>query len=145
MTVLFRGRLPLPPGINASYKIVRIRRAGGREYQRLGETPELRQFKKDAALELSQTKVDVTLWEQIRHALPRKTPLQGEITFFFETMWRRDVDGGIKHTIDAVFAHLILNDNLLVDLHVRKLVDKNDPHTDVEISLLKDEPLWQQS
>jgi len=133
---LFRGRLPLLPGINQSYKIVRVKRAGGGEYQRLGETSVLRQFKKDAALELSQTKVDRKLWEQIRHALPRKTPLQGEITFFFETMWRRDVDGGIKHVVDAVFAHLILNDNLLVDLHIKKQVNRDDPHVDVEINLM---------
>jgi Holliday junction resolvase RusA-like endonuclease len=135
MTVLFRGRLPLPPGINQSYKPVHIARRDGREYSGIGSTRELLQFKKDAAKELLQAEVDWQQVDHIRASRRHKIPLACEVIFFFKTMWKRDIDGGEKHCIDAVFEYLKLNDNLLVDLHMKKLIDPNDPHTDVHIML----------
>jgi hypothetical protein len=36
----------------------------------------------------------------------RKVPLQMEIKFFFKSLWKCDIDGGIKAVQDAVFQRL---------------------------------------
>jgi Holliday junction resolvase RusA-like endonuclease len=44
-----------------------------------------------------------------------------------------DVDAGEKAAIDAVFHYLTLNDNLVVDKHTTKEVDREDPRVEVEL------------
>ena len=131
---IFKGRLPLPPGINRSYQIVYI---GKRP--RISDTPRAVAFKEEAALRLNQQQQAVQWWmvENIRNHVEEKVyiPLAVDITYFFPTMWRRDLDGGDKAVIDAVFKFLQLNDNLLVDLHATKQVDKSDPRVEISISV----------
>ncbi|HEY7418745.1 MAG TPA: RusA family crossover junction endodeoxyribonuclease, partial [Ktedonobacteraceae bacterium] len=55
------------------------------------------------------------------------------ISFYFPTLWKKDVDGGEKHIIDAVFQHLELNDNLNVEIHVYKFADRDEPRVEVEL------------
>src|SRR5579859_938574 len=118
----FAGRMDLPPGVNASY------RPGSKT---LLDTPEEAEFKRDAALLLSQGYHDYALINAIR-ASRRKVPLKVNLHFYFKTMWKRDIDGGIKAALDAVFGRLELNDNLIVDLHVTKHVDDQKPRTEIE-------------
>lgn len=121
----FAGRCDLPPGINGSYQ-------PGSERNPIIGTEKLKQFKKDADLLLSQGYHDWTLINALRVS-KRKVPLQMEIHFFFKSLWKCDIDGGIKSVQDAVFARLGLNDNLVVDLHVSKEADPENPRVEVEV------------
>lgn len=137
MTEIFKGRLPLPPGINRSYQIVYIGR-----HPRIADTPCAAAFKEEVALLLSQQQqaVQWRMVENIRNYVAEKVyiPLKMDICYFFPTMWKRDVDGGDKAVIDAVFKFLQLNDNLVVDLHATKQADKSDPRVEFELSLAQE-------
>lgn len=128
----FTGRLPVPPGINRSYKNFLDKETGK---SRFAGTPESRAFKKAAARELEHALVDWSVVEAIRAAKLKKKhiPLEMTISFFYESRWRKDIDAGEKATIDAVFKHLQINDNLIVAKHTFKEIDKTNPR--VEISL----------
>jgi Holliday junction resolvase RusA-like endonuclease len=133
----FSGRLPIPPGINQTYRIVYIGR-----HPRLADTPKAAAFKEDAALCLSQQR-DLVRWDvvaNIRTSAEIKIyiPVSVSIAYHFPTMWKRDVDGGDKAVIDAIFKHLQLNDNLVVDLHATKQANRQDPHVYVEISIVQE-------
>ncbi len=121
----YAGRCELPPGINASYQ-------PGNGRNPIVGTKELHQFKDDAALLLSQGYHDWALINALR-ASRRKVPLRMEIHFYFKSLWRCDIDGGIKAVMDAVFNRLGLNDNLVVDLHISKEADPENPRVEVEV------------
>lgn len=130
----FTGRLPVPPGINRSYQIVYVGK-----HPRIADSPKAVAFKEEATLRLAQQRNQVQ-WpvvETIRNyaQLRAYIPLKVDITYFFVTMWKRDVDGGDKAVIDVVFKFLELNDNLVVDLHATKQTDKSDPRVEIELSV----------
>jgi len=127
MTGLVFAILPLPPGINASYKTGR-----GNFYG----SPELKGFKEEAHYALLQQK-DKVDWVAIEAIQKRKgkTPLAASIDFYYPTLWRRDIDGGEKAVIDAIFGYVGLNDNLIVDKHTRKMVDRGNPRCEISVSL----------
>lgn len=121
--------LPLPPGINASYKIVKIGRA-----HRLSATSELQAFKLQAHFALNKQQ-DHIAWPvlQLLQTSKKKIPLRLELTFYYETQWLHDIDGGIKSVQDAIFKHLSINDNRVIDLYVRKRVDKDNPRCETKL------------
>ena len=49
------------------------------------------------------------------------------IRFYFTSALRRDVDGGLKIAQDALCEGLGINDNRIVETHLYKHVDKNNP------------------
>jgi Holliday junction resolvase RusA-like endonuclease len=130
--------MSLPPGINNSYKIVKILNSeDGVSSMRLGATPELEEFKESAGWELKVAPVcDWLVIEAIKLNKKSKTPLAVRLKFYFPTLWKRDIDGGEKHVIDAAFRHLGLNDTLVLDLHVTKEADREDPRCEIEICCL---------
>lgn len=119
--------LPLPPGINASYKTGR-----GKFYG----SPELARFKDEAHYALVQ-QTDRIDWVVIQDIQERhgKTPLTAVIDFYYPTLWRRDIDGGEKAVIDAVFKHIGLNDNLIVEKYTRKFVDRDRPRCEISVAI----------
>ncbi len=128
----FAGRLPLPPGINGSY------RPGTADHPIIG-TKALHQFKADAAQMLSQGYHDWSIINAI-HKTRLNVALRMDIHFFFKTLWKQDIDGGVKAVIDAVFTRLNhtfddnrFNDNTVVDLHVKKREDSDDPRVEIEL------------
>lgn len=124
----FRGEVPLPPSTNKAYTIIYIG-----DQPRIGPSSELKQFKKDAASTLLQADIDQQALLAIREA-KCKVPLAVGLTAYFETMWRRDLDGIIKFSIDAVFEFIGLNDRLVVELdNPKKLVDRTHPRVEVTI------------
>ncbi len=138
----FQGTMPLPPGINQSYKIVEIETRDYGPIKRLGDSAVSEQFKADAALMLSQAYCDWPLVVAIRES-KKKVPLIVEIKVYFPTMWKRDLDGVEKHAMDAAFARinkdvvkpgLLLNDNQVVRKITDKFVDSQDPRLEIEIS-----------
>jgi crossover junction endodeoxyribonuclease RusA len=129
----FTGRLPIPPGINESH------RPGGKN-GRTVHTKVAKAFKQNAGWMLKSATVDWQMVGAIQEAKKKhkQIPLECNIIYFFEHMWLRDEDGGIKITQDVVFQYLELNDNLVVDLHVKKRMDKADPRTEVSLFLVQE-------
>jgi crossover junction endodeoxyribonuclease RusA len=118
--------LPVPPSINHQYATVQGRRVlsrAGREYKRL-------------------VAEEVENWLS-RQGLPATAvaPLQQHylslsITFYFATPLRRDLDGGLKIAQDALCEALGVNDNLVVEIHLRKRVDRRHPRIEVQLIAL---------
>lgn len=158
--------LPLPPSINRSYKKVTVPKKetayapsafknGKRVYSfngqremvdRLGATKELQQFKKDAAAYLCSldcASFNYAVVANIRTAAnlpkPIHIPLKFVVRFYYASLWKRDIDGGIKAVQDAVFKHLDLNDNLVKRLWVDKDIDAKNPRVEVELSILEED------
>lgn len=122
------GVLSLPPGINGSYRPGSARRP-------IVGTKALHQFKNDAALQLTQVYHD---WPQINviQASQVKVPMRMDIYFYFETLWKRDIDGGVKAVMDAVFEHLQLDDVLVVEQPTFKRADRHNPRVEFEVCCL---------
>lgn len=131
----FVGVMPMPPSLNASYKP----RAGRKEHESgIAGTPELDQFKCDAALMLADqttTKIDWTILSKLREANSRKpqSPLAVTLRFYFATEWRCDLDDRIKAAIDAAFVRLGLDDRLVVRIEAEKLVDALRPRCEIDV------------
>jgi Holliday junction resolvase RusA-like endonuclease len=133
-SVFFSGSLPIPPGINRSYKNFLNKKTGKSMF---AGTPEARRFKQQAAQQLQDAQVDWSVVEAIQTAKKKhkQTPLEMTISFFYESRWRRDIDAGEKAAIDAVFKHLQLNDNLIVAKHTFKEIDKMNPRVELQLCI----------
>jgi crossover junction endodeoxyribonuclease RusA len=125
-----RLTLPLPPSINEQYATVDDRRvlsAGARRFKRqVHET--LRTLRRQGTLS-----PELELRLQAGY-------LALFLEFYFATPLRRDLDGGLKITLDALCVALGVNDNRVVDIHLTKRIDPLHPHLDVELEALPD---WQ--
>ena len=118
--------LPIPPSINHQYATVNGRRilsAAGRRYK----------------LEIGQ---------QILIALAHSTNKQSlllklrteyvalSIRCHFTSLLRRDIDGGLKITQDALCEALGLNDNRVLELHLYKDVAAGSPSMELTLRIL---------
>ena len=56
------------------------------------------------------------------------------IRFYFTSGLRRDVDGGLKIAQDALCEGLGLNDNRIVETHLYKYIDKDNPRIEVHLA-----------
>ena len=121
--------LPLPPSIDHQYATVQ----GRRVLSRSG-----REFKSLVAEEVENwldkgPHVDVTLFQHHYLALT--------ITFYFRSALRRDLDGGLKIAQDALCEALGVNDNLVIEIHLRKRVDRHSPRMEVQLTALTAESI----
>jgi len=116
--------LPVPPSVNHQYATVNGRRlisSAGRAYKiQVGQL---------VWLKLAQS-------AHRAHLLGR---LQSEwlalsIRFFFTSALRRDVDGGLKIAQDALCEGLGINDNRIVETHLYKYIDKDNPRIEVHLT-----------
>src|SRR5712691_7540659 len=116
--------LPLPPSINHQYATVQGRRVlsrGGREFKRLVVEEVENWLEK-------HPHVDVALFQHHYLALT--------IMFYFMSALRRDLDGGLKIAQDALCEALGINDNLVVEIHLSKRVDRHSPRIEVHLTAL---------
>ena len=118
----------MPPSINEQYYTDKQGR------RRL--TPGALRYKTEVQRTLHALIAQNILHEALLKRL-RKGYLAVFIECFFETPLRRDLDGGIKITIDSICQELDINDNRLVDLHLSKRIRPLDPHLYVEIDALE--------
>ena len=125
-----RFHLPLPPSINQQYATVNGRRVLSRAS---------RQYKKDVTKAIRHFRADGTISDTLVAAL-RQGFVGLFIDFFFETPGRRDLDGGLKITQDAICDALGVNDSKVVDVHLVKRIDPLRPHIEVELEAILD---WQ--
>jgi crossover junction endodeoxyribonuclease RusA len=120
--------LPIPPGINEQYATINGHRVS---------TAVARRFKKDVKNKLVALEREGMLHEELRERL-RHGYLSLLLAFYFETPLKRDLDGGLKITQDALCEGLGLNDNRVVSIHLLKYIDPLHPHLDVELEALDD-------
>jgi crossover junction endodeoxyribonuclease RusA len=123
--------LPVPPSINRQYATVNGRRvlsSEGRSYKALvaqqimvllARSPHRQQF----------------------HRRCRERHLALSIRFYFPSLLRRDVDGGLKIAQDSLCNALAINDNRITEIHLQKHVDAAHPR--MEISLHPTDPQHQ--
>jgi crossover junction endodeoxyribonuclease RusA len=116
--------LPVPPSVNHQYATVNGRRlmsSAGRAYK---------------------IQVGQLVWLKLAQSAHRAhllTRLQSEwlalsIRFFFTSALRRDVDGGLKIAQDALCEGLGINDNRIVETHLYKYIDKDNPRIEVHLT-----------
>lgn len=136
----------LPPGINHSYDIRKIKTKLGKWAHTLMDSDESKEFKSNVAeyLDLNQG-IEIADWEWIRKisdlsAGKNKVPLYADIYVYFPTLWKRDIDGCEKHIIDAACKFLKsggcnINDNTIVDKRIRKYAWSENPHCEISLSV----------
>ena len=122
--------LPLPPSINSQYTQVGNKRVLSKEHTA---------FKKQVKQRVHRLRVDDLLTDEFIAALG-KGWVGLFLDFYFETPLRRDLDGGLKITQDALLDALSINDNRVVDIHLVKRIDPNKPRVEVELEAI---PSWQ--
>lgn len=122
--------LSLPPGINSQYATVNGRRV-------LSE--EARKWKREVAKQVERLEDSDRLTDEMQRTLV-KGYLSVFLDFYFTTPHKRDLDGGLKITLDAVCEALGLNDNRVVDIHLIKKIDPLDPRLEVTLESVAD---WQ--
>jgi crossover junction endodeoxyribonuclease RusA len=127
---ILRLTLPLPPSINEQYATVDGHRV---------TTVVARRFKQHVRETLRALGQQGILHDEIRNRL-RQSYLALFLDFYFTTPLKRDLDGGLKITQDALCEGLGLNDNRVVDIHLVKHIDPLHPHLDVELEAIPD---WQ--
>lgn len=118
--------LPIPPSINHQYATVNGRRvlsSAGRAYKT--------QVGQHVWFALIRSPFKINLRDRLL-----SEPLVISIRFFFASSLRRDLDGGLKITQDAVCEGLGINDNRIVETHLYKHVDKASPRIELSLSTL---------
>jgi len=127
---ILRITLPIPPSINEQYATVKGLRVS---------TAIARHFKQQVRLALTAMEREGRLSTELRAHL-RQSYLALFLAFYFETPLKRDLDGGLKITQDALCEGLGINDNRIVSIHLVKYIDPLHPHLDAELEALDD---WQ--
>ncbi len=125
-----RFTLPLPPSINNQYTQVGKIRVLSKEHEA---------FKRQVERRIHRLRVDNTITDAFIEAL-KNGWIGLFLDFYFETPLRRDLDGGLKITQDAVLAALDINDNRVVDIHLVKRIAPNNPRVEIELEAI---PEWQ--
>ena len=118
--------LPLPPSINHQYATVQGRRvlsSAGRRFKAV--------VGQEVLCALARRKSGHTLGQMLDGA-----SLALDLRFYFESELRRDIDGGLKITQDAVCEALGLNDNRIVEVTLRKKRDAASPRLELSLHAL---------
>ncbi len=125
-----RLTFPLPPSINEQYATVDGHRVS---------TVIARRFKQQVRDVLRTLERQGHIHNELLNYF-RQNYLALFLDFYFSTPLKRDLDGGLKITQDALCEGLGLNDNRVVDIHLSKHIDPLHPHLYVEIEAISD---WQ--
>lgn len=121
--------LPMPPSVNNQYATVNGRRV---------LSAEARRFKSLVRDKIGAMGFEGTLSPEMLETL-RRSYLSLFIDFYFPTPLKRDLDGGLKITQDALCEALGVNDNRVVDIHLVKKIDPLNPRIQVQIETIPEE------
>ncbi len=116
--------LPLPPSINRQYATVNGRRvlsATGRRY-------------KVTVGQLFMTAPSSSEWTSFLQKAQAHF-LMLTIHFYFPTLLRRDIDGGLKIAQDSLCEAMNLNDNRIMEIHLYKTLDRDNPRLECTLAL----------
>jgi crossover junction endodeoxyribonuclease RusA len=128
MAVSLKLTAPLPPSVNHQYATVGNRRVLSKEAQA---------FKRNVKKLIERARMDFAISIETETTL--QTSLLGVyLTFYFETPFKRDLDGGLKICLDAVCGSLGVDDRSIVDLHLTKQIDPLNPRVDIEIEAIEE-------
>jgi crossover junction endodeoxyribonuclease RusA len=119
-------RLPMAPSINNQYTIVRGRRR---------RSAELRRFQRAVASLVEDSGMRARLPDTLR----RRTGgayLACYLDFYFAAGSQRDVDSGVKASLDATCTALGVNDNRVVDLHCTRRRSQGEAYINAEFEVL---------
>jgi crossover junction endodeoxyribonuclease RusA len=125
-----RLTLPLPPSINEQYATVGGHRVSTIVARRFKETVQKKVRELERAGQLPPE-----AYQRLRAGY-----LALLLIFYFETPLKRDLDGGLKISQDALCSALGLNDNRVVSIHLLKYIDPLHPRLEIELESLDD---WQ--
>jgi crossover junction endodeoxyribonuclease RusA len=117
--------LPLPPSINHQYATVQ----GRRVLSSAG-----RRFKLQIGHEVLCAIAARRHGRSFMHTLNGQS-LVLDLRFYFESGLRRDIDGGLKITQDAVCEALGINDNRIVEVILRKDTDRAAPRMELSLRI----------
>ena len=120
--------LPMPPSINAQYVTVGRRRV---------LSAPAKAFHKDVKKMIAAARKSGALSPSMEGEL-QGALLGVYLTFYFETPFRRDLDGGLKISLDAVCTALGIDDRVVVDLHLSKQIDPLNPRLELELEPITD-------
>lgn len=124
----FRLVLPLPPGVNNQYVSVGRRRV---------LSASAKTFHRDVTKRFAALRASGAL-SPATEQLFAGSLLGVYLVYFFETPHRRDLDGGLKITLDALGRSLGFDDRAVVDLHLSKKIDPLHPRVEVELETIAD-------
>jgi len=96
-----------------------------------------RKYKKEVRKSIRRMRAEGSMSDALVAAL-REGHVALFIDFYFETPHRRDLDGGLKVTQDAICEALGVNDNRVVDVHLIKRIDPLRPRIEVELEAISD-------
>jgi crossover junction endodeoxyribonuclease RusA len=120
--------LPLPPGVNNQYVSLGRRRV---------LSSAARAFNADVLKSISAMRTSGRLSIETERALT-ESPLSLFLTYYFVTPRKRDLDGGLKITLDALSRALNFDDRDVVDLHLTKKIDPLNPRVEIEMETIAD-------
>ena len=124
----FRVVLPLPPGVNNQYVSLGRRRV---------LSAPAKAFNRDVMKVISGLRLSGELLPAAERALASAL-LGVYLVYYFETPNRRDLDGGLKITLDALGRAVGFDDRAVVDLHLSKKIDPLHPRVEVEVETIAD-------
>ena len=96
-----------------------------------------RAFRKEVAVVFERLRAKGDLPPATEKAL-QKSLLGVYCTFYFTSPMRRDLDGGLKITLDAIGDCLGFDDRRVVDIHLIKQIDPLHPRLEVEIETISE-------
>jgi len=120
--------LPLPPGVNNQYVTVGNRRVLSKP---------ARAFRKDVEVIIERLRSQDRITRADEKALTSSL-LGVYCTYYFTSPMRRDLDGGLKITLDAIGDAIGFDDRRIVDLHLTKQIDPLRPRLEVEIETISE-------
>ena len=120
--------LPLPPGVNNQYVSVGRRRV---------LSAPAKSFNRDVTKIIASLRASGSLPAAVEDAFA-KSLLGVYLIYFFETPHRRDLDGGLKISLDALGRSIGFDDRAIVDLHLSKRIDPLHPRVEVEIETISE-------
>lgn len=123
---------PLPPSVNNQYATVNGRRV---------LSAEARQFKAGVKRQIDEMMFSGLLSGNLLATI-QSGYLSLFIDFYFATPLKRDLDGGLKVTQDALCEALGMNDNRVVDIHLVKRIDPRNPRIEVQLETIPEDE-WQ--
>lgn len=125
--------LPMPPSINNQYATINGRRV-------LSSLS--RKYKSSTAQSILATLAQFPDRQILLHSL-RSHYLTLSIRFYLPTLLKRDLDGGLKITQDAICEALDINDNRIFEIHLYK--DKDSLLPRIECILATQNPIKEKS
>ena len=117
----------MPPSINGQYVTVGRRRVLSKD---------AKQFHKDVKRLIAAAR-KAGSFSPATEAHMQASLLGVYLTFFFETPFRRDLDGGLKIALDALCMELGIDDRTVVDLHLTKQIDPLNPRLEIEMEAIE--------